>query len=104
MEAPFGIDWHINSKIRMVHSGIFYPGFWIGFYRFVFVFYGKRIILPKKTQCIKKLLDLCANRVTVEHIPPYSPELNPIEACWKATKNSVTKPQYFLNLDEMQFE
>jgi len=38
----------------------------------------------------------------VEHIPPYSPELNPIETCWKVTKNNVTKSQYFPTIEEMQ--
>ena len=55
-----------------------------------------------KTQCIKKLLDEYSNRISVEHIPPYSPELNPIETCWNVTKNSVTKSQYFKSLDQMQ--
>jgi len=38
----------------------------------------------------------------VEYIPPYSPELNPIETCWKVTKNAVTKSQYFPNINKMQ--
>ena len=55
-----------------------------------------------KTQCIKKLLDEYSSQISVEHIPPYSPELNPIETCWKVTKNNVTKSQYFEKIDEMQ--
>lgn len=55
-----------------------------------------------KTQCVKNLLNEYSDRIAVEHIPPYSPELNPIETCWKVSKNSVTKSQYFENLDAMQ--
>ena len=55
-----------------------------------------------KTQCIKKLLDEYSSQISVEHIPPYSPELNLIETCWKVTKNNVTKSQYFEDIDEMQ--
>jgi len=55
-----------------------------------------------KTQCVKRLLDEYSDRICVEHIPPYSPELNPIETCWKVTKNAVTKSQFFVNLDCMQ--
>jgi len=55
-----------------------------------------------KTQCVKNLLAEFAPRICVEHIPPYSPELNPIETCWKVTKNNVTKSQYFTNIDAMQ--
>ena len=55
-----------------------------------------------KTQCVKKLLNEYSPQISVEHIPPYSPELNPIETCWKVTKNNVTKSQYFPTIDEMQ--
>jgi transposase len=55
-----------------------------------------------KTQCIKQLLGEYSEQVCVEHIPPYSPELNPIETCWKVTKNRVTKSQYFKDIDDMQ--
>ena len=50
----------------------------------------------------QKLLDEYSSQISVEHIPPYSPELNPIETCWKVTKNNVTKSQYFEDIDEMQ--
>jgi len=55
-----------------------------------------------KTQCVKNLLAEYAPRICVEHIPPYSPELNPIETCWKVTKNNVTKSQYFPTIDDLQ--
>ena len=55
-----------------------------------------------KTQCVKNLLNEFSGWIYIEHIPPYSPELNPIETCWKVTKNAVTKSQYFKTIDEMQ--
>lgn len=55
-----------------------------------------------KTQCVKKLLEEYKEWIAVEHIPPYSPELNPIETCWKVTKNRVTKSQYFPTIEGMQ--
>ncbi len=55
-----------------------------------------------KTQCIKSLFEEYSKQISVEYIPPYSPELNPIETCWKVTRNQVTKSQYFKNIDEMQ--
>lgn len=54
-----------------------------------------------KTDCIIHFIAQFEN-IIVEPIPPYSPELNPIETCWKVTKNSVTKSQYFPTLDDMQ--
>jgi transposase len=55
-----------------------------------------------KTSCVKNLLAQYSNKIYVEYIPPYSPELNPIETCWKVTKNTVTKSQYFPTIDKMQ--
>jgi putative transposase len=54
-----------------------------------------------KTSCIKKFIAEFEN-IAVEPISPYSPELNPIETCWKVSKNTVTKSQYFENIDQMQ--
>src|SRR3989344_5149786 len=55
-----------------------------------------------KTEIIKDYLSKHKEWITVEHIPPYSPELNPIETCWKVTKNTVTKSQHFKTVDSMQ--
>lgn len=55
-----------------------------------------------KTCCVRDLLEEYCELVVVEYIPPYSPELNPIETCWKVTKNAVTKSQHFKTLDAMQ--
>jgi transposase len=55
-----------------------------------------------KTNVIKDLLEKHREWIIVEFIPPYSPELNPIETCWKVTKNAVTKSQYFKTIDSMR--
>ena len=48
------------------------------------------------------MLEEQAKWIAVEYLPPYSPELNPIETCWKVTKNAVTKSQHFMDLNSMQ--
>lgn len=55
-----------------------------------------------KTQTVRNLLNEYSSFISVEYLPPYSPELNPIETNWKVTKNAVTKSQYFPNIDAMQ--
>ncbi|MAE13829.1 hypothetical protein CMO92_04650 [Candidatus Woesearchaeota archaeon] len=55
-----------------------------------------------KTQAVKKLYDEQKSWIKVEFIPPYSPELKPIETNWKVTRNAVTKSQHFIALDDMQ--
>jgi transposase len=55
-----------------------------------------------KTYPIMNFLKLRSRFISVEFLPPYCPELNPIETCWKVTKNAVTKSQYFPSIDSMQ--
>jgi len=55
-----------------------------------------------KTQPIRNLLAQHSSFISVEYLPPYSPELNPIETSWKVTKNIVTKSQYFQTIEMMQ--
>lgn len=54
-----------------------------------------------KTQIVKNFIEKQENIFT-EFIPPYSPELNPIETNWKVTRNNVTKSQFFKTIDELQ--
>lgn len=39
--------------------------------------------------------------VQLEFLPPYSPELNPIERVWKLTRKLCTHNQYFQSLDDL---
>ena len=54
-----------------------------------------------KTICIKNLLQEYPN-ISMEYLPPYSPELNPIETCWKVTKNRGTKLHDLENIEDIQ--
>ena len=38
---------------------------------------------------------------TLEFLPPYSPELNPIERVWKLTRRLCLHNRYFAKLDEV---
>jgi transposase len=55
-----------------------------------------------KTQPIKNIFARYSDFIEVEFLPPYSPELNPIETNWKVTKNAVTKSQYFPRLEDLE--
>ena len=55
-----------------------------------------------KTNIVRDTFEERKNWIAVEFIPPYSPELNPIETCWKVTKHAVTKSQHFEAIDAMQ--
>jgi putative transposase len=54
-----------------------------------------------KTNVVRKFISRHEN-IAVEFIPPYSPELNPIETNWKVTRNAVTKSQYFKKIENLK--
>jgi transposase len=41
-------------------------------------------------------------RMELIYLPPYSPELNPIEFLWKKTRRAVTHNRYFESLEEQR--
>lgn len=41
-----------------------------------------------------------AHRIEVSRLPPYSPNLNPIEGAWKETKKRTTHNRFFRTTDE----
>ena len=55
-----------------------------------------------KTNIIQDYLKKFKKFIKVEYLPPYSPELNPIETCWKITRAAVTNSTFFKTLDELQ--
>lgn len=55
-----------------------------------------------KTQIVRNRLEQNKDWIKVEFIPPYSPELNPIETDWKVTRNAVTKSRLFKTTDDLQ--
>ena len=42
-----------------------------------------------------------ADRFVLDYLPPYSPELNPIERVWKLTRRQCLHNRYFSVLDEV---
>lgn len=43
----------------------------------------------------------CAERFSLLFLPPYSPELNPIERLWKLTRRLATHNRYFADVEEV---
>lgn len=54
-----------------------------------------------KTSIIRNFLARFDN-VVVEFFPPYSPELNATETCWKIIRQNVTNSTYFPTVESMQ--
>lgn len=51
---------------------------------------------------LKELLDQNTN-IMLEFLPPYSPDLNPIESVWKLIRKSGTHNRYFPDMGELIF-
>jgi transposase len=48
----------------------------------------------------KEFLKSVRDRINLLYLPPYSPDLNPIESLWKKTRRDVTHNRYFESLEE----
>lgn len=51
---------------------------------------------------IKDYLDMNRGRIFVEYLPPYSPELNPTEACWRLIRRNVMDSNLFDDLTDLE--
>lgn len=51
---------------------------------------------------LKPFLRNHRKRLRLEFLPPYSPELNPIERVWKLTRTLCTHNEYFPELADLQ--
>lgn len=121
-EKPKGAFFWSNKKLiafgALTSSSKFYYDFYTSQNSLTFSFFLKDLFVwlkPNKkyvlildnagfhkTDVIKSLLKKHNKWIKVEYLPPYSPELNPIETCWKVTKNAVTKSQHFKHINSMQ--
>ena len=59
---------------------------------------AKRMICDEKNSEYADIRE----KVTFLDIPPYSPDLNPIEQLWRKARREVTHNRFFKNLDELK--
>ena len=67
--------------------------------KYVFVLDNAPAHKAKKT---KEFLKSLGGDFAIEYLPPYSPQLNCIETCWKITRHEVTSSNYFKNIDTLK--
>jgi transposase len=56
------------------------------------------------SQAMKKFFQAHAARLTIEQLPSYSPDFNPIEHLWKKVKKEATHLKYFPDFSQLQAE
>ncbi len=68
---------------------------------------GRRMVLVvdnaryHHARLLRPFLDSRHARVRLDFLPPYSPDLNPIERVWKLARKLATHNQYFPKLDDL---
>ena len=55
-----------------------------------------------KSAIVMKFIHEDIPNVVVEFFPPYCPELNPTETCWKTARANVTNSTYYHTIEEMK--
>jgi len=53
---------------------------------------------------LKSWLEEVSDLLELFFLPPYSPDLNPIEMLWKKTRRNVTHNRYFSSLQELWYD
>ena len=64
--------------------------------KYVFIFDNGPAHKSKKS---KEYLDSLGRNIFVEFLPPYSPQLNCIETCWKIIRYNVTNSNFFQSIE-----
>lgn len=68
---------------------------------------GRKIVLVldnarwHHARALEKYLDKVSDRLELDFLPPYSPDLNPIERVWKLTRRVCVHNRYFATLEEL---
>jgi len=60
----------------------------------------KKAVRLVQTEARPEYADIRANMVLLL-LPPYSPDLNPIEQCWRVTRREVTHNTYFPTVEHL---
>ncbi|MBM3883242.1 MAG: IS630 family transposase [Verrucomicrobia bacterium] len=69
---------------------------------------GRRMVVVsdnaayRKSPPVRAFVAQCDKRLELLYLPPYSPDLNPIERVWKLTRRLCTHNRYFPDLDELR--
>jgi transposase len=55
-----------------------------------------------RSKILKELFEANQQRLVFIYLPPYSPELNPIERVWRITRRKVTHNRYFPSTEDLR--
>ena len=118
---PKGIFWWSNKKAHifgaLVDGKKLYYEWYDNYNAHFFVDFMQRFVatLPKgkyvfvldnasahKAKMSIRFLESLGSNIHVEFLPPYSPQLNCIETCWKIIKHDVTNSNLFQSINGLK--
>ena len=67
--------------------------------KYVFIFDNSP---AHRAKISKSYLNSLGNNIFIEFLPPYSPQLNCIETCWKIIRYNVTNSNLFNTIEDLQ--
>jgi transposase len=62
----------------------------------------KAIVVMDQAAWHKSEMLTVPENITIIHLPPYSPELNPVERLWQYIKNNTIKNKVYSTLEELE--
>lgn len=107
--ALFGAVNLMNGKLTHMITPIFNAETFLDFLKIVLRRASKKrkavVILDNARYhhavMLKPWLTKHKKKIQLKFLPPYSPELNPVERVWKLTRRICTHNQYFRSLEEL---
>ena len=61
----------------------------------------KKAVRLVQTEALPEYQDI-RDKITFVFLPPYSPDLNPIEQVWRVTRREITHNTYFANIEAVE--
>lgn len=55
-----------------------------------------------KAKMTKEFIESISDNIFIEFLPPYSPQLNCIETCWKIARHDVTSSNFFSSIEKLK--
>ncbi|MFH1439353.1 MAG: IS630 family transposase [Candidatus Woesearchaeota archaeon] len=56
-----------------------------------------------RAKMTKNFIESISQNIFIEFLPPYSPQLNCIETCWKIVRHDVTSSNFFKSIETLKY-
>ena len=109
-ESVFMLSQNMHRSVILQHtetSGRFNGDSYVEFLKQLLAYYDGKIILIEDgapyhgSKVVNEFKLAHTDRLTIERLPAFSPDYNPIEKLWKNTKRDSTHMKYFKTFEDL---